>query len=86
MASKDFTKAFDRIKIDRLWNILAKISINKRYIRLLKETYDNSTASIKTDLGISKPVSILKGVKQGDVLSAILFCIVIASIFVLLRT
>ena len=76
----DFTKAFDSIKLDRLWNLLAKTKINKRYIRLLKETYDNSTASIKTDLGISKPVSIHKGVKQGDVLSAILFCIVIASI------
>ena len=76
----DFTKAFDSIKLDHLWNLLAKTNINKRYIRLLKETYDNSTASIKTDLGISKPVSILKGVKQCDVLSAILFCIVIASI------
>ena len=46
----DFTKAFDSIKLDSLWNLLAKTSINKRYIRLLKETYDNSTASIKLTL------------------------------------
>ena len=78
----DFTKAFDSIKLDCLWNLLEKTSINKRYIRLLKSTYNNSTASIKTDIGISKPVNILKGVKQGDVLSAILFCIVIASIII----
>ena len=43
-------------------------------------TYLNSSAYIKTDIGITRPVDILKGVKQGDVLSAILFCIVIASI------
>ena len=43
-------------------------------------TYQNSTAMIKSDIGISRAVQILKGVKQGDILSAILFCIVIAAI------
>ena len=77
----DFTKAFDSIKLPCLWKLLEQTSINKRYINLLKCTYDNSKAyNIKTDLGITRPVNILKGVKQGDVLSAILFCIVIASI------
>ena len=76
----DFTKAFDSIKLDCLWKLLGETSINKRYIKLLKSTYDDSTASIKTDIGISRPVKILKGVKQGDILSALLFCIVIAAI------
>ena len=76
----DFTKAFDSIKFDCLWKLLGETSINKRYIKLLKSTYDDSTASIKTDIGISRPVKILKGVKQGDILSALLFCIVIAAI------
>ena len=40
----------------------------------------NSTAQIKTDLGITGPVKILNGVKQGDVLSALLFCIVITTV------
>ena len=35
---------------------------------------------IKADIGISRAVQILKGVKQGDIHSAILFCIVIAAI------
>ena len=76
----DFTKAFDSIKLDCLWKLLGETSINKRYISLLKSTYENSTASIKTDIGISRAVEILKGVKQGDVLSALLFSIVIAAI------
>jgi hypothetical protein len=76
----DFTKAFDSIKLSCLWELLGKTSINKRYINLLKCTYDNSKAYIKNDLGVSRPINILKGVKQGDILSAILFCIVIAAI------
>ena len=58
----DFTKAFDSIKLDCLWKLLGQTSINKRYISLLKSTYENSTASIKTDIGISRAVKILKGV------------------------
>ena len=76
----DFTKAFDSIKLDCLWKLLAKTSLNKKYIKLLKLTYDDSVATIKTDIGLTRPVKILKGVKQGDVLSALLFCIVIAAI------
>ena len=37
-------------------------------------------SAIKTDIGLTHFVKILKGIKEGDILSAILFCIVIASI------
>ena len=76
----DFTKAFDSIKLDKLWAILEKTSMNKRYINLLKLTYDNSTATIQSDIGTSRHIKIQKGVKQGDILSALLFCIVIATV------
>ena len=76
----DFTKAFDSIKLSCLWDLLEKTSINKRYINLLKLSYENSTAAIKTDIGTSEPIKILKGVKQGDILSSILFCLVIAAV------
>ena len=76
----DFTKAFDSIKLSCLWKLLEKTSLNKRYISLLKLTYDDSTAAIKTDIGTSETIKILKGVKQGDILSAILFCLVITAV------
>ena len=76
----DFTKEFDSIKLDCFWKLLEQTCIKKRYINLLKLTYDNSTAVIKTKIGITRPIKILKGVKQGDVLSALLFSIVIAAI------
>ena len=46
----------------------------------MKSLYDGSCASIKTDIGITRNIAIKKGVKQGDMLSAILFCIVLASV------
>ena len=61
----DFTKAFDSIKLDKLWSILDKTPLNKNYINLLKSVYDGSQASIKTDLGNSRFVNIRKGVKQA---------------------
>ena len=76
----DFTKAFDSIKLDKLWSILDKTPLNKNYINLLKSIYDGSQASIKTDLGNSRFVDVKKGVKQGDMLSAILFCVALAAV------
>ena len=79
----DFTKAFDSIKLDKLWSILDKTSLNKNYINLLKSLYDGSEAVIKTDLGISRVVDIKKSVKQGDMLSAVLFCVALAAVILM---
>ena len=76
----DFTKAFDSIKLSCLWKLLDKTNINKKYINLLQNTYDESKSAIKTDIGITRFINIMKGVKQGDILAALLFCIVVASI------
>ena len=76
----DFKKAFDSLKLESLWSLLETTPINKAYIHLLKLTYDGSTASIKCDIGITRIINILRGVKQGDILSPLLFCIVIAAV------
>ena len=60
--------------------LIGKNSISKRYINLLKSKHEDSIAYIKTDIGKTRPVKILKGVKQVDVLSAIIFCNVAAGI------
>ena len=42
--------------------------------------YEGSSATIRTSVGSTRLIKILKGVKQGDVLSALLFCLVIGVI------
>lgn len=49
-------------------------------MNLLKSLYDGSLAAIKTDHGISRFVNIQKGVKQGDIVSAILFCFALSAV------
>ena len=76
----DFKKAFDSIKLSNLWQALAKTPVNKRYINLLRKTYLGSTAKIKTNIGETRFIEILKGAKQGDILAALLFCILLATV------
>ena len=76
----DFTKAFDSVDQRKVWQALDRTSINKQYINLLKAFYSNSEATIKTDIGLSRSIQILRGVKQGDVLAAILFILLLADV------
>ena len=50
---------------------------NPNYINLLAKIYENAKTKVRTDLGFTELIEIFKGVKQGDILSALLFCIVL---------
>ena len=72
----DYTKAFDSVDQKKLWEALYKYTnIDPAYINIISLIYDNSRARIRTDIGSTDEISLLKGVKQGDLLSALLFCI-----------
>ena len=77
----DYTKAFDSIDQSKLWQTLQNCTnLSPAYINFLIKVYEGSSATIRTAVGNTRLISILKGVKQGDVLSALLFCIVISVI------
>ena len=42
--------------------------------------YENSSSTIRTDLGITRNISIRRGVKQGDLPFAVLFCLILHAI------
>ena len=74
----DYTKAFDSVDQRMLWETLRKYTdINSGYINILAKLYERSKARIRTDIGITRMINILCGVKQGDLASAVLFCIVL---------
>ena len=49
--------------------------LDASYINLLRTLYSNSKAYVRTEIGATEHIDILKGVKQGDLLSALLFCL-----------
>lgn len=72
----DYTKAFDSIDQSKLWDGLHQYTnLNPAYINLISLIYENSKACIRTDIGLTREIELLKGVKQGDLLSALLFCV-----------
>ena len=73
----DMRKAFDTVKHSMLFDKLIKRDISPIFVRMLLVMYLDQTANVKW--GSSHPGSfkITNGVKQGAVLSAVLFCIYI---------
>ena len=81
----DMTKAFDDVKHSILFEKLIHKFIRGIYIRLLLVMYDKQYANVKWNRSVSKRFTIRNGVKQGAVLSAILFCVYINDLFKILR-
>ena len=80
----DYTKAFDSIDQQKLWNALRKYTdVQPAYINILAALYQSSKARIRTDIGTTRLISLLRGVKQGDLASAILFCIALMVILII---
>ena len=69
----DFKKAYDSVRREVLYNILMEFGIPKKLIRLIKmcltETYNRG----RVGKNLSDMFPIRNGVKQGDVLSPLLF-------------
>ena len=80
------SKAFDKVQHSNLfWKIIDK-GIPTIYIRLLLVMYCNQRANVSWNSQVSHVFPINTGVKQGAVLSPILYCIYIDDLFKTLRT
>lgn len=77
----DFSKAFDNVKHEQLLEILRKAGIDDRDIRIIKNLYWGQCAKVKIDNSLTGNIEIKKGVRQGCVLSPLLFNIYSEEIF-----
>ena len=69
----DASKAFDRVRFDRLFQLLIERNVCPSIARLLSFLYTNQQCRIRWCGNISHNININNGVKQGGVLSPILF-------------
>eukprot|EP00973_Karenia_brevis_P003774 520789-Karenia_brevis.AAC.1 len=69
IGSLDLRKAFDRVEYSALFEALTQQGISSSYIHLLRALYSNQTGKCQE----SSSFPILRGVKQGDILSSLLF-------------
>ena len=81
----DASKAFDRINFPKLFSILLKRCLPPCIIRLIAYMYFNQSMCVKWNDSFSYSFCIKNGVKQGGILSPILFCIYIDDLFAELK-
>ncbi len=73
----DFKKAFDSVHRETLWKILHSYGVPPKIVTLIKMFYDHFECSIILDNTISEWFTVESGVRQGCILSPILFLVTI---------
>ena len=71
MAFVDYANAFDSIQHRAVFEALRVHGVQEKYINIIKETYAEGTAQIRTEK-LSGKIKIMKGVRQGDTLSPVM--------------
>lgn len=69
----DYSKAFDNVKWPKLWEILHSMGVPYHLIFLIQKLYMSNSAQVRIDGNLSNQMATRKGVRQGCVLSPMLF-------------
>ena len=80
----DFEKAFDSKHRPSLWRVLRSYGLPCKYVNLIKNIHESSRCQVNVDGELSPEFHVSSGVLQGNVLSPILFAVLID--YVLKRT
>uniref|UniRef100_A0AAQ6A1U7 ribonuclease H n=1 Tax=Amphiprion ocellaris TaxID=80972 RepID=A0AAQ6A1U7_AMPOC len=69
----DYTKAFDKVKHEQLFDILEKLDLDGKDLRVIRNLYGEQSACIRIGNDFSQYKMIQRGVRQGCVFSPDLF-------------
>ncbi|MEW8546516.1 MAG: reverse transcriptase family protein, partial [Candidatus Thiodiazotropha sp.] len=73
----DFEKAFDRVNRNILWQKLSSQNVSSKMVKMLNSIYTSVLSCVKTQSGLTGYFNCPVGVKQGCILSPLLFCLFI---------
>ena len=73
----DFVKTYDKVDREKLWGLLEKLGINGKFLRFLKALYEDSSCRVKVHDKLSDKFGIKSGLREGCVLSPLLFSLYI---------
>ena len=73
----DFKKAFDSLHRNSMWKILRSYGLPMKIINMIKLLYEGSKSCVRVGGTNTDYFDITSGVKQGDVLSPILFIVMV---------
>ena len=73
----DFKKAFDSLHRPTMWNIIRSYGLPQKIINIIRMMYEGTTSCVRVGGTNTERFEITSGVRQGDVLSPVLFIIVL---------
>lgn len=82
----DFAKAYDRVNWDYLFRVLEKFGCGPAFCSWVKLLYSQTEATLSLNGTLQEVLRPIRGVKQGDPLSSLLFVLTIEPLGNLLRT
>jgi len=74
----DLRAAFDNVEREKLWELMERKGIDGKLVGRLRRMYEDTWSTVRTEDGLTEHFSTRKGVKQGCVLSPLLFSIYVA--------
>ena len=69
----DLEKAYDRVPRQEVWRCLREQGVPEKYVRLVKDTYEDARTQVKTSIGLTGKITVKVGLHQGSSLSPYLF-------------
>lgn len=82
----DQEKAYDKISHLYLWKTMRKFNLPENFIKTVKNLYAGAETRVILNGYMSSPFEVIRGVRQGDPLSCLLFNIAIEPLSTLLRS
>ena len=81
----DFSKAFDRVDRNYMFELLTRIECPANMITAIKTIYSNTSAFVEVNGFLSPPITLKRGVRQGCPLSALLFILALEPLLDMIR-
>ena len=81
----DQEKAYNKIDHKYLWETLGKFGLPEQFINIIKSLYQNAETRVMINRVLSSPYKVVRGVRQGDPLSCLLFDLAIEPLAAVLR-
>ena len=73
MCFVDLRKAYDSVNRELLWRAMKEYGVSEKIVRIVQSLYEDTTARVRVKGKLSESLSLKTGVKQGCVLSPLLF-------------
>ncbi|KAL3678974.1 hypothetical protein R1sor_021930 [Riccia sorocarpa] len=81
----DFEKAYDRVGHEYLWQTMAAMEIDEKFIKLTQGLVEGATSKLHVAGTFSKEIVLERGVRQGCPLAPLLFSIATQPLMLILR-